>query len=56
MQASNYSPKDIFWGGLGGCLEMLVAGTTTIVDVAHPNMVCIRLEGAGLSTAEYVNT
>ena len=36
-QSSNYTPEDIFWGQLGGCLEMLDAGTTTVVDHAHMN-------------------
>lgn len=37
MQCCNYTPEDIFWGQLGGCLEALDAGTTTIVDHAHMN-------------------
>ncbi|RHZ62452.1 uncharacterized protein CDV56_105925 [Aspergillus thermomutatus] len=37
MQAYNYTPEDIFWGQLGGCLEALDAGTTTVVDHAHMN-------------------
>lgn len=37
MQSSNYTPEDIFWGELGGCLEALNAGTTTVVDHAHMN-------------------
>ncbi|KAL7949487.1 Metallo-dependent hydrolase [Trichoderma barbatum] len=37
MQAYNYTPEDIFWGELGGCLEALNAGTTTVVDHAHMN-------------------
>ena len=37
MQHANYTPKDIFWGELGGCLEALDAGTTTVVDHAHMN-------------------
>ncbi|KAJ5114911.1 Metallo-dependent hydrolase [Penicillium alfredii] len=35
MQHANYTPEDIFWGELGGCLEALDAGTTTVVDHAH---------------------
>lgn len=38
MQASNYTAGDVFWGELGGCLEALDAGTTTVVDHAHVNM------------------
>lgn len=37
MQSSNFTPADIFWGELGGCLEALSAGTTTLVDHAHLN-------------------
>jgi cytosine/adenosine deaminase-related metal-dependent hydrolase len=37
MQCCNYTPEDIFWGQLGGCLEALDAGTTTVVDHAHMN-------------------
>lgn len=35
MQHANYAPEDVFWGQLGGCLEALDAGTTTVVDHAH---------------------
>ncbi|KAF9777116.1 hypothetical protein IL306_004631 [Fusarium sp. DS 682] len=35
MAAHSYRPEDVFWGQLGGCLEALEAGTTTIVDHAH---------------------
>jgi len=38
MQSSNYVPEDVFWGELGGCLEALDAGTTTLVDHAHINI------------------
>lgn len=34
-QSSNFSPADFYWGQLGGCLEMLYNGTTTVVDHAH---------------------
>ncbi len=34
-QSSNYTLSDFFWGQLGGCLEALDAGTTTVVDHAH---------------------
>ncbi|KAL6904997.1 hypothetical protein GGI43DRAFT_297736 [Trichoderma evansii] len=37
MQSFNYTSEDIFWGELGGCLEALNAGTTTVVDHAHMN-------------------
>ncbi|KAF5706686.1 5-methylthioadenosine s-adenosylhomocysteine deaminase [Fusarium mundagurra] len=35
MASHSYKPGDVFWGQLGGCLESLEAGTTTIVDHAH---------------------
>ncbi|KAF4945652.1 hypothetical protein FGADI_11774 [Fusarium gaditjirri] len=35
MASHSYKPTDVFWGQLGGCLEALEAGTTTIVDHAH---------------------
>jgi len=35
MQSYSFTPKDIFWGQLGGCLEAIDAGTTTVVDHAH---------------------
>ena len=38
MQSSNYAPEDVFWGELGGCLEAVDAGTTTLVDHAHINI------------------
>ncbi|KAI9704305.1 MAG: hypothetical protein M1836_007166 [Candelina mexicana] len=37
LQGSNYTPVDIFWGQLGGCLEAIDSGTTTVVDHAHMN-------------------
>ena len=37
MQGYNYTPEDVFWGELGGCLEALNAGTTMVVDHAHMN-------------------
>jgi len=38
MQSANFTPSDVFWGELGGCLEALDAGTTTVVDHAHMNI------------------
>ncbi|SCV52014.1 related to cytosine deaminase and related metal-dependent hydrolases [Fusarium fujikuroi] len=35
MASHSYKPEDVFWGQLGGCIEALEAGTTTIVDHAH---------------------
>ncbi|KAH8816440.1 putative metal-dependent hydrolase [Xylogone sp. PMI_703] len=34
-QAFNFDPEDTYWGQLGGCLEAIDAGTTTVVDYAH---------------------
>jgi cytosine/adenosine deaminase-related metal-dependent hydrolase len=36
-QSSNFTDEDFFWGQLGGCLEAVWAGTTTVVDHAHLN-------------------
>ncbi|RAH84309.1 Metallo-dependent hydrolase [Aspergillus japonicus CBS 114.51] len=38
LQQVTFTPEDIFWGELGGCLEALDAGTTTVVDHAHMNV------------------
>lgn len=35
IQSFNFTPEDVFWGQLGGCLEALDAGTTCVVDNAH---------------------
>ncbi|KAE8451450.1 hypothetical protein EG329_004079 [Mollisiaceae sp. DMI_Dod_QoI] len=35
--SSVHTTEDFFWGQLGGCLAMLDAGTTTVVDHAHLN-------------------
>lgn len=32
-----FSPEDVFWGELGGCMESIDAGTTMVVDHAHMN-------------------
>lgn len=37
LSASFFTPSDIFWGQLGGALEALDSGTTTVVDHAHMN-------------------
>lgn len=37
MQSFHHSPEDIFWGELGGCVELLQAGVTTVLDHAHLN-------------------
>jgi cytosine/adenosine deaminase-related metal-dependent hydrolase len=37
LSGSFYTPSDVFWGQLGGALEALDAGTTTVVDQAHMN-------------------
>lgn len=33
-----YNAEDTFWGQLGGCLEMIDGGTTTVADFAHINI------------------
>ena len=35
LQSFSYTPEDIFWGQLGGCLEAIDAGITCVVDHAH---------------------
>ncbi|KAF4301707.1 Metallo-dependent hydrolase [Botryosphaeria dothidea] len=35
FQSSNFTLSDFYWGQLGGCLELLNAGTTTVLDHAH---------------------
>ncbi|RBQ81073.1 hypothetical protein FVER14953_06708 [Fusarium verticillioides] len=35
LQAFNYTPQDIYWGQLAGCLEALDAGTTYVLDHCH---------------------
>jgi cytosine/adenosine deaminase-related metal-dependent hydrolase len=35
LQSFSYTPEDIFWGQLGGCLEAIDAGITFVVDHAH---------------------
>ncbi|KAL1610858.1 hypothetical protein SLS60_002529 [Paraconiothyrium brasiliense] len=32
-----FTPSDVYWGQLGGALEALDSGTTTVVDQAHMN-------------------
>jgi hypothetical protein len=34
IQSFNYTTDDIFWGQLGGCLESINGGVTTVVDHA----------------------
>ena len=36
--SKTFSAEDVFWGQLGGCLEMVDCGTTTVADYAHVNM------------------
>ena len=31
-QGSNFTATDVFWGQLGGSMEAIDAGTTTVVD------------------------
>ncbi|KAF5002753.1 hypothetical protein FGRMN_150 [Fusarium graminum] len=35
LQSINFTPSDIFWGQMAGCLEALDSGTTCVVDNAH---------------------
>lgn len=36
-QSFVYTPKDMFWGQLGGALEAIDCGTTFVLDHAHGN-------------------
>lgn len=45
LQSSNYTREDLYWGQLGGCLEAINAGTTTVIDHSHVN----TFQGAGKS-------
>lgn len=38
LSSAFFTPADMFWGQLGGALEALDAGTTTVVDHAHMNV------------------
>lgn len=51
LQYINYTPEDIFWGELGGLLEAVDGGTTTIVDHAHLS----KTPNHGISTLELVD-
>jgi len=31
----NFRPSDVFWGQLGGAMEAIDSGTTTVVDYSH---------------------
>lgn len=35
LTGSLYTPRDVFWGNLGGAMESIDAGTTTVVDQSH---------------------
>lgn len=35
LQGSQYTPEDLFWGQLAGCLEQIDCGTTTIAESIH---------------------
>lgn len=58
-----YSAEDAFWGQLGGCLEMIDGGTTTVVDHAsitlspqHRTVAPAWLESPGLSLTPFQPT
>ncbi|KAI8650278.1 hypothetical protein NCS57_01361000 [Fusarium keratoplasticum] len=35
MMSYAYTPQDMYWGQLSGCLEAMNAGTTTVLDHSH---------------------
>ncbi|KAF4499592.1 5-methylthioadenosine S-adenosylhomocysteine deaminase [Fusarium agapanthi] len=49
MASHSYKPEDVFWGQLGGCLEALEAGTTTIVDTTISHTLPSTVNNAALS-------
>ncbi|KAJ8075968.1 hypothetical protein PM082_021600 [Marasmius tenuissimus] len=51
MTSNIHTREDLFWGQLGGCLNLLNAGTTTVVDHAHLNVFSGASETAVLATA-----
>lgn len=38
LMSKIFTPEDVFFGQLGGCLEMIDCGTTTVADYAHVNI------------------
>ncbi|KAJ7063746.1 hypothetical protein C8F01DRAFT_89178 [Mycena amicta] len=46
LTASLYSPEDVFWGELGGCLEAVDGGTTMVVDHAHLSYSPLHVQNA----------
>ncbi|CVK97581.1 related to cytosine deaminase and related metal-dependent hydrolases [Fusarium mangiferae] len=51
LQSSNYTKSDIYWGQLGGSLEAINAGTTTVVDHSHVNVFAGAASAAISATA-----
>lgn len=37
LTGATFAPRDVFWGQLAGCLEMIDAGTTTVLDHSNIN-------------------
>lgn len=37
MHSYSFTPEDMFWGQLAGCLEAIDAGTTYVLDHSHGN-------------------
>lgn len=35
MMSYAYTPDDMYWGQLSGCLEAIHSGTTTVLDHSH---------------------
>ncbi|KAF4550303.1 Amidohydrolase-like protein 6 [Elsinoe fawcettii] len=50
VQSSNYQDEDFFWGQLGGCISLLSAGTTTVLDHAHMTTSPTAVQTAILAT------
>ncbi|KAL8719404.1 MAG: hypothetical protein Q9225_003589 [Loekoesia sp. 1 TL-2023] len=37
LSGATFAPRDVFWGQLGGCLEAVDGGTTTVLDHSNIN-------------------
>ncbi|KAF5672713.1 amidohydrolase family [Fusarium denticulatum] len=52
MMSYAYTPSDIYWGQLSGCLEALNAGTTTVLDHSHAGYTAEHVSSAVDATVD----
>ncbi|CAI7630923.1 unnamed protein product [Penicillium viridicatum] len=52
MMSYAYTPADIYWGQLSGCLEAINAGTTTVLDHSHAGYTAQHVSSAVDATAD----